>query len=377
MADPLEELLRNYRPSDIRPAARRPTAAASVPSSITAGPAGVNFSTVRVNLDLPGPPVKVWGRGGWVQAKCGISGNLQIRVVDGGDIDTTVGTSVGVSLQRSLNDKLALSGDFDLNMLDLGDEVERGDVRGFGRKVLDGLSVGAKWNLPSGLDATVGVGYDEDFCFFRTAVNTSRLALSLPLPGTRSGFEVQFPGSVELRFGPTPRAWLQLARRFGLPLVRRLMISLVRLASSTAPEVAVTGLELSFAAWAGIVLAAVEGGLAMQDLTNWICDRARAEGLQMGMENLFAMAYVQTVYYGQPQYTSPIGSQVAVQNRGYRRANQDMQQHGADSIRRSLERHFNHGRRVQVAGRSAVDPAVVNTIGERFGLELTRRRRGY
>lgn len=385
MPDPIQELLDHYRASDVRGSS--PGVLTASPSRSSADPVTLDISSARVSLELPGPPTHVW-RASYIQAKIEIESEVNLRLTDAPrGSHVTLGTSLG--FETLLSEAMELNLDFDLNVLDLREACERGDVRQFGNQILGAIGLERQWELCHGIEASIGVGWDEHFCLLQAGIEGSDIRFELPLEGSGAHIEVRIPTGVTVKLGLTPRGWAVLLRRFGAPIVRRIAGAIVRAAASggeaagavsaaEAEAALATGAGGSLAAFAGIALVSTELGLLSRDLVVWICRQAWEEGLQIGQEHAYARAYVYTVYYGRPLENSPSRGVVPAMNRGYRRAQADIRRHGQEAVQASLQQHFLGGRTIERRPDGVpVSDTNVSLMADRLGNEITTRRRGY
>ncbi len=386
MPDPVQELLDRIRAGNMGRRAHRPVrggAATTASDALT-----LDISTANVSLELPGPPAQVW-RANYLQAKIEIESTVYLRLLHSAPgPDVTVGSSV--EFGAMLSEAMELNLEVDLDVIDLSDAIQRGNVAALISKILEAVGLERQWELCHGIEVSAGACWDTDFCLLSASIEGSDIRFELPLPGSASRVEVRIPTGITLKFGLTPRGWAVLIRRFGGPAIRRIAGAIARLATSgggSGAATAVTAAEaeaalaagagMSFASFAGIALVSVELGILARDLVVVICRIARREGFERDQERAYAHAYVYTVYYGRPLQRAPGEAVVAAMNRGYRQAQEDIQRHGLAVVRGSLQQHFLRGRTIALRPDGVpVTDVDVTDIVVRLTTEITRGRQG-
>ncbi len=323
------------------------------PQTRTAG-VGMEIPICEGTVDLPGNPRKVWETG-WLRSKIQISGG--IKLVAGAEGTTSLGVTANVpggSLSGDLTTKIsegleisaggAISGE---KMQEITRRIEDGN--GLGRTLLSMTNVSAKFSLPADYSFGVGLEWDSDFCFLKTTISTSHTIIRI---GRRAedGLSIRLPGSVTVLFGLTRSGWRQVAQSTGIPAVRRLALSAARSTSRAAAAAAPEAAAESMLRFAGIAMLAYEIARRTQDLTLWLTERARAQGVLRGLIHQYATGYVKTIWFtpsgGDPRvggraawqgFAFPVDSQpYSARYSGILQAIEDILQYGRDVLLEDL-----------------------------------------
>jgi hypothetical protein len=368
MSDPVQELLDHYRAND--PQAPVSRSGGRSTSAAEADRLTRDLATIRLNLSLPGPPSNLW-EGSHLQGKIEIDADVDLRLMHSpAGPDVTIGESMG--FESLLAEAMEVNLEYDLDEIDLREACERGDLREFASRILEGIGLDRQWGLCHGLDPKIGASWDQHHCLMDAVIEGSDIRFELPVAGAATRVEVRIPKGVTLKLGLTPRGWATLKRRFGGSVTRHIAGAMARVAASggemsAATVVTVNEAEMSlaagngmaFASFAGLIASAADLAMMTGNLPGELARDARQAGVGRGAVESYAHGYVSMVYHGRA--TESAAASAAVVARAARKAAGDVDRFGQTAVREALQKQFNGGRAL------AVRPDGVPVSGRQVG----------
>jgi hypothetical protein len=324
---------------------------------------------VPISADIPNEGCfKPWNDGVRfkveVERSFSVSGEGDTMPEFGSSPASAVSASLTHTMQHKFGSVEASAG-YDLDTSGFVDVISSGNPREAATTCLEALSASltGKFDLCRFAELSAGAeaAFDSDLCFFTVSAELN-FHYDLPVRGGQT--TLASGGSVKLHFGPGLRVYGYVAQRVGVPVVEQF---LRRVLPRMATEGALVGVLQALNIWAF----AIQSGVDIMHLSQWICRTAYQRGVHRGQAHKYASAYLYTLYLQNGYY---VPSPDSIERGAIAQARADIHRLGYALLRRRMEERYNGRRHLQVNQTTgfAVNDSALGPVIWNFGEALDR-----